>query len=142
MTSLNEILDFLYSIITDTDLAKLANDDVKALTSVYVKMASVKAKEIKKDLSIEEDENGDLYIKDKLTTEEIMILAYGSLYYWLHSKVMYNELMKNRINTKDYNQLSNANILLRMTELLEITRKEFKRLRNAYKIRDDFQGWS
>lgn len=140
MTSLNEILDFLYSIITDTDLAKLANEDVKALTSVYIKMATVKAKEIKKDLTVIEDENGDFFIKDELTVEEIMILAYGGLYYWLHSKVMYNELMKNKVNTKDYNQLSNANILLRMNELLDFTRKELKRLRNAYKFKD-FKGF-
>ena len=51
--------------------------------------------------------------------------------------------MKNQIKTKDYNQLSNANVLLRLNELLEYYRREFNRLRKAYtKNYDEFDGWS
>ena len=64
-------------------------------------------------------------------------------YYYLHHKVMYNKMMKNAINTKDFNQLSNANLLLRLNELLNDTRKEFNRRRKAYTRRyDDFEGWN
>ena len=51
--------------------------------------------------------------------------------------------MKNQINTKDFNQLSNANVLLRLNELLDFYRREFNRLRKAYSNNyDDFAGWS
>ena len=79
---------------------------------------------------------------DELTTEEQNILAQGCVLYWIESKTNYNKLMKNQINTKDYNQLSNANVLLRLNELLDYYRKNFLRQRKAYSRRmDDFNGW-
>lgn len=142
-TPLDDIFDIFYSLIKDTDLAKLSDDDLYKLTKVYYGMASTRFKECKKNLELIEDEEGNHYVTDVLTIEEQNILSQGMVYYWIQSKANYNKLMKNQINTKDYNQLSNANVLLRLNELLEYYRREFNRLRKAYtKNYDDFEGWS
>ena len=143
MTPLDEIFDRFYSLIKDTDLAKLDDEDLYKLTKVYYEMASTRFKECKNNLELVQDEEGNYYTTDKLTVEEQNIIAQGMVYYWIESKANYNKLMKNQINTKDFNQLSNANVLLRLNELLDFYRREFNRLRKAYtRNYDDFEGWS
>ena len=141
-TPLDEIFDRFYSLIKDTDLAKLSDEDLYKLTKVYYEMASTRFKECKNNLELVQDEEGNYYTTDKLTVEEQNIIAQGMILYWIESKTNYNKLMKNQINTKDYNQLSNANVLLRLNELLDYYRKNFLRQRKAYSRRmDDFNGW-
>ena len=142
-TPLDEIFDRFYSLIKDTDLAKLDDEDLYKLTKVYYEMAATRFKECKNNLELVQDEEGNYYTVDKLTVEEQNIIAQGMILYWIESKTNYNKLMKNQINTKDYNQLSNANVLLRLNELLDYYRKNFLRQRKAYSRRmdDDFNGW-
>ena len=141
-TPLDEIFDRFYSLIKDTDLAKLDDEDLYKLTKVYYEMAATRFKECKNNLELVQDEEGNYYTTDKLTVEEQNIIAQGMILYWIESKTNYNKLMKNQINTKDYNQLSNANVLLRLNELLDYYRKNFLRQRKAYSRRmDDFNGW-
>ena len=141
-TPLDEIFDTFYSLIKDTDLGKLSEEDLYKLTKVYYEMASTRFKECKKNLELIKVEE-DYYVTDVLSTEEKNIIAQGMVYYWVQSKTNYNKLMKNQINTKDFNQLSNANVLLRLNELLDFYRREFNRLRKAYtRNYDDFEGWS
>lgn len=141
-TPLDEIFDRFYSLIKDTDLAKLNDEDLYKLTKVYYEMAATRFKECKNNLELVQDEEGNYYTIDKLTIEEQNIIAQGMILYWIESKTNYNKLMKNQINTKDYNQLSNANVLLRLNELLDYYRKNFLRQRKAYSRRmDDFNGW-
>ena len=141
-TPLDEIFDRFYSLIKDTDLAKLDDEDLYKLTKVYYEMAATRFKECKNNTELVQDEEGNYYTVDKLTIEEQNIIAQGMILYWIESKTNYNKLMKNQINTKDYNQLSNANVLLRLNELLDYYRKNFLRQRKAYSRRmDDFNGW-
>ena len=143
MTPLDEIFDRFYSLIKDTDLAKLDDEDLYKLTKVYYEMAATRFKECKNNLELIQDSQGNYSIVGKLTVEEQNIIAQGMILYWVESKANYNKLMKNQINTKDYNQLSNANVLLRLNELLDYYRKNFLRQRKAYSRRmdDDFNGW-
>ena len=142
MTPLDEIFDRFYSLIKDTDLAKLSDEDLYKLTKVYYEMAATRFKECKNNLELVQDSQGNYSIVGKLTVEEQNIIAQGMILYWIESKANYNKLMKNQINTKDYNQLSNANVLLRLNELLDYYRKNFLRQRKAYSRRmDDFNGW-
>ena len=143
MTPLDEIFDRFYSLIKDTDLAKLDDEDLYKLTKVYYEMAATRFKECKNNLELVQDSEGNYSIVGKLTVEEQNIIAQGMILYWIESKANYNKLMKNQINTKDYNQLSNANVLLRLNELLDYYRKNFLRQRKAYSRRmdDDFNGW-
>lgn len=141
-TPLDEIFDRFYSLIKDTDLGKSSEEDLYKLSKTYYEMASTRFKECKKNLELIKVEE-DYYVTDVLSTEEKNIIAQGMVYYWVQSKANYNKLMKNQINTKDFNQLSNANVLLRLNELLDFYRREFNRLRKAYSNNyDDFAGWS
>ena len=141
-TPLDEIFDTFYSLIKDTDLGKLSEEDLYKLTKVYYEMASTRFKECKKNLELVEHEES-YYVTDVLSIEERNIIAQGMVYYWIESKANYNKLMKNQINTKYFNQLSNANVILRLNELLDFYRREFNRLRKAYtRNYDDFEGWS
>lgn len=142
-TPLDEIFDAFYTLIKDTDFCKLEDEDLHQLTKVYYEMSATRFKECKSNLELVQDEFGDYYTTDKLTLEERNIIAQGMVYYWIESKANYTKLMKNQINTKDYNQLSNANVLLRLNEMMEIHRKNFFRLRKAYtQNMNGFQGWS
>lgn len=141
-TPLDEIFDAFYSLIKDTDFYKMDDEDLYKLTKVYFEMSATRFKECKSNLELVQDEDGNYYTTDKLTLEERNIISQGMVYYWIESKVNYNKLMKNQINTKDYNQLSNANVLLRLNELLDYYRRNFHRLRKAYTRRyKDFSGW-
>ena len=104
MTPLDEIFDRFYSLIKDTDLAKLDDEDLYKLTKVYYEMAATRFKECKNNLELVQDEEGNYYTTDKLTVEEQNIKVQGMILYWIESKANYNKLMKNQINTKDYNQ--------------------------------------
>lgn len=142
-TPLDSVIDLAFSLIHDTDLAKLSEEDIQHLAYNFLSFAISKFKECKADLTIIENESGEKCFTDELTIEERTILAYGTCYYWLHHKAMYSKMLKNAINTKDFNQLSNANLLLRLNEMVESTRREFLRLRKAYSRNyDNFQGWS
>lgn len=144
MTPLYDVFNLWASLIKDTDLEKLSNEDLFELSKVYYQFAATRFKECKKDLNLTTNEDNETYIVDELTLEEKTIIATGMVYYWLESKVNYNKLMKNQINTKDYNQLSNANILLRLSELLDYYREEFFRRRKGYSALypKDWEGWS
>lgn len=143
MTPIENVFNLMYGLITDSDLARLSNEDLKDLSITFLSYAIAKFKESKANLTIIKNENEELCFTDELTMEEQTILAYGMMYYWLHHKVMYNRMLKNAINTKDFQQLSQANVLLRANELLDYARREFFRLRKAYTKRyDDFEGWS
>lgn len=143
MTPIEDVFNLMYGLITDSDLARLSNEDLKDLSITFLSYAITKFKESKANLTIIKNENEELCFTDELTIEEQTILAYGMMYYWLHHKVMYNRMLKNAINTKDFQQLSQANVLLRANELLDYARREFFRLRKAYTKRyDDFEGWS
>ena len=141
-TPLDEIFDTFYSLIKDTEFYKMDDEDLYKLTKVYYEIASTRFKECKSNLELVQDENGNYYTIDKLTLEERNIIAQGMVLYWIETKANYNKLMKNQINTKDFNQLSNANVLLRLHELLDYYRRNFLRLRKAYSQRyNDFEGW-
>ena len=146
-TPIDNVMDLAFSLIHDIDLAKMAEDDFKHLGYNWLNFAIARFKECKANLTINElDERYFVrkYFEDELTIEEQTILAYGVVYYWLHHKAMYSKLLKNAINTKDFQQLSNANLLLRLNEMKEDTRKEFLRLRKAYSKRypGDWNGWN
>ena len=142
MTPFNDILNKFFALIKDTDYNKLTDDELVELSKVYFDFACTKFKELKKDLTFIKQDN-KFYLVDELTTEEQVIIAYGMTVYWYEEKVNYNRMLRNVVNTKDFNHLSQANTLLRLTELLDYHRREFNRLRKAYTENyKDFEGFN
>ena len=142
MTPFEDILNKFFALIKDTDYDKLTDEELVELSIIYFEFACAKFKELKKDLTFFKQE-GQFYIVDDLTSEEQVIIAYGMTVYWYEEKVNYNRMLKNIVNTKDFNHLSQANTLLRLTELLDYHRREFNRLRKAYTMNyKDFEGFN
>ena len=81
MTPLDEIFDRFYSLIKDTDLAKLDDEDLYKLTKVYYEMSATRFKECKSNLELVQDEEGNYYTTDKLTVEEQNIIEQGMILY-------------------------------------------------------------
>ena len=142
MTPFNDILNKFFALIKDTDYNKLTDEELVELSKIYFDFSCAKFKELKKDLTFVK-QGGQFYLAQSLTTEEQIIIAYGMTVYWYEEKVNYNRMLRNVVNTKDFNHLSQANTLLRLTELLDYHRKEFNRLRKAYTENyKDFEGFN
>lgn len=142
MTPFNDILSKFFALIKDTDYNKLTDEELVELSKIYFDFSCAKFKELKKDLTFVK-QGGQFYLAESLTTEEQIIIAYGMTVYWYEEKVNYNRMLRNVVNTKDFNHLSQANTLLRLTELLDYHRKEFNRLRKAYTENyKDFEGFN
>ena len=71
-----------------------------------------------------------------LDDEVLEILALGVAYYWLSSKVLRVELLRNTMSTKDFTTFSNANLLREATALRDAVRDEFIGAINAYSYYD------
>ena len=142
MTPFNDILSKFFALIKDTDYNKLTDEELVELSKIYFDFSCAKFKELKKDLTFVK-QGGQFYLAESLTTEEQIIIAYGMTVYWYEEKVNYNRMLRNVVNTKDFNHLSQANTLLRLTELLDYHRREFNRLRKAYTMNyKDFEGFN
>ncbi len=63
----------------------------------------------------------------KLGHEELEILALGTATYWLKSRAHDEDVLHNRLYTKDYNFFSPANLLREINNLLEITEDKFRK---------------
>lgn len=76
-------------------------------------------------VSLERDEKIDEYVED-LGDEIEDIIACGISYYWLSSKVMNSEHLRNKMSSKDISYFSPANLLREMTALRTEVGKEFR----------------
>lgn len=65
------------------------------------------------------------------------ILAAGIAYYWLSSKVMDQEALRNSLSTKDYTYFSPANLLRESQEFRNQVRKEYRDSITKYSYRHD-----
>lgn len=81
---------------------------------------------------------------NELTDGEIWITTSGMLLSWINDKVYNTELMKNRMSPKDFKVFSPANLLDRMTKLLERTRRDVRResLEYSYGKPSEFKGYT
>ena len=64
---------------------------------------------------------------DVLSGECIDILSLGVAYYWLSSKALNSELLRNKLSTKDASFYSPANILKEVSALRNTVRDEYAR---------------
>lgn len=68
----------------------------------------------------------------ELSNEVQEILALGISYHWLSAQILNNDLLRNKLSTKDYQYFSPANLLRESTALRESVRKEYHRRMTDY----------
>ncbi|NJJ37437.1 hypothetical protein GSQ51_19455 [Clostridioides difficile] len=75
-----------------------------------------------------------------LNLDEIIILAYGMMIWWLQPKILREENLKQMLTDSDYNTKSGANMLAKLC-LLEIQiREQLAKYKTRY-VYKGFKGW-
>ena len=74
--------------------------------------------------------------EEDLDLDEQVILAHGMLISWHDTVVLRDQFLKQRLNTKDFQQLSNATMLANNNVLHERIYKDFIKMRRRYRNRD------
>ncbi len=89
----------------------------------------------KQDLNDREDDI--LSFAATLTNREKDILALGMVLHFVEPYVYSTDALQNALNTKDFSLYSPANLLEKMTELMEMTEKRLRREINLYSFRNN-----
>lgn len=89
----------------------------------------------KQDLNNREDDI--LSFAVTLTNREKDILALGMVLHFVEPYVYNTDALQNALNTKDFSLYSPANLLEKMTELMEMTEKRLRREINLYSFRNN-----
>lgn len=129
-TPFKEIYDRVYNKISDYSFTKLTQDEVEDVLESFLLSALVKFKTCKKDLS-----NRDLTLKqfnEDLTDEEKEILATLICVEYLTPKLITDELLQQRLSTKDYNLYSQANQIKEIRELRDKFKSEANQMMINY----------
>ena len=104
----------------------------------YLENATVEFNQCKKDLSIDYD---TMTFEETLSMNEIMILAWGMVIHYLQPKIKREENLRQFVSDKDFNKLSNANMLMRLMNLEDKARKQLETYQGKYRFKE-FTGWN
>lgn len=120
---------------SDASLLQLTDEDKESILEKYLNSACARFKNVCRVDLMDRDESLKQFNAD-LDDEVLEILALGVAYYWLSSKVLRVELLRNTMSTKDFTTFSNANLLREATALRDAVRDEFIGAINAYSYYD------
>ena len=137
-TSVELVYRKFLGMIEDEEWLLVEEEVIEDLMLNYLENATVEFNECKKDLTI------DYYtmcFKEELDLNEIMILAYGMVIHYLQPKIKREENLRQFVSDKDFNKLSNANMLLRLIVLEKSARKKLEIYQSKYCF-NDFKGWN
>lgn len=137
-TSVELVYRKFLGMIEDEEWLLVEEEVIEDLMLNYLENATVEFNECKKDLTI------DYYtmcFKEELDLNEIMILAYGMVIHYLQPKIKREENLRQFVSDKDFNKLSNANMLLRLMGLEKSARKQLEVYQSKYCFKD-FKGWN
>ena len=137
--SINTLLDQNTKITVRDDVRELKEnidysiDYNKSILELDIKTKSTPKGRVEIEISSEGSIEADL------TLEEIYILALSMRLFWLSPKIHREENLRQMMNDRDFNQLSNANMLKALLQLQTATRQELQKFKQRYAMRD-FQG--
>lgn len=126
-TPLQDIYNLFLNQIDDDIIACLADEVVDDMLLTYLKGSITEFNTCIKDITIEDDS-----ISCDLDLDEQFILVRGMIIYWLNPKILSQNIIKNRMTSRDYSQYSPANLLDKLIKLKESTQKDQKRAKIKY----------
>lgn len=126
-TPLQDIYNLFLNQIDDDIIACLADEVVDDMLLTYLKGSITEFNTCIKDITIEGDS-----ISCDLDLDEQFILVRGMIIYWLNPKILSQNIIKNRMTSRDYSQYSPANLLDKLIKLKESTQKDQKRAKIKY----------
>lgn len=125
-------------MIEDEEWLLIEDEVIEDLMLNYLENATVEFNQSKKNLNIDYE---TMTFEEELDLNEIMILAWGMIIHYLQPKIKREENLRQFVSDKDFNRLSNANMLLRMMGLEKSARKQLEVYQSKYCFKD-FEGWS
>ena len=129
-TQLEEVYrPFLNSIEDEDWLLIEDNEVIEDLLLDYLEKATVDFDICRKDLNIDYN---TLSFFEQLDRDEIVILSKGMILHYLDPKIFVQDNLKQAVTSKDFNKLSNANMLDKLIKLRESTRNELDRYITKY----------
>ena len=148
MTPVSDIYARISVLIEDSRYCKLSDEEIEYIFEKFVENAIVLFKElnVRYKPRVVENEFGEKFIKktinddiEDLDLDEQVILAHGMLISWHDTVILRDQFLKQRLNTKDFQQLSNATMLANNNTLHERIYKDFIKMRRRYRNRN-WQG--
>ena len=133
-TSYDKIYQRAIFRFRDYDFMKMNDDDVGDVLGHFMRSAIADfAPVCHEDLWTRDEEKAEF--ASDLTELVQEILAAGIAYYWLSSKIMDQEVLRNSLSTKDYTYFSPANLLRESQEFRNQVRKEYRDRITQYSYR-------
>ena len=137
-TPIQEIYRKFLGMIENEEWLLVDDDVIEDLMLNYLENATVEFHQCKKDLTI--DYNSMCFVEE-LDMNEVMILAWGMVIHYLQPKIKREENLRQFVSDKDFNKLSNANMLMRLMGLEEKARKQLDTYQSRYRFKE-FTGWN
>ena len=148
MTPVSDIYARISVLIEDSRYCKLSDEEIEYIFEKFVENAIVLFKElnVRYKPRVVENEFGEKFIQktinddiEDLDLDEQVILAHGMLISWHDTVILRDQFLKQRLNTKDFQQLSNATMLANNNTINKRIYKDFIKMRRRYRNRN-WQG--
>ena len=137
-TPIQDVYRKFLGMIEDEEWLLVEDEVIEDLMLNYLENATVEFNQCKKDLSIDYD---TMTFEETLSMNEIMILAWGMVIHYLQPKIKREENLRQFVSDKDFNKLSNANMLIRLMNLEDKARKQLETYQGKYRFKE-FTGWN
>lgn len=137
-TPIRDVYRKFLGMIEDEEWLLVEDEVIEDLMLNYLENATVEFNQCKKDLSIDYD---TMTFEETLSMNEIMILAWGMVIHYLQPKIKREENLRQFVSDKDFNKLSNANMLMRLMNLEDKARKQLETYQGKYRFKE-FTGWN
>lgn len=137
-TPIQDVYRKFLGMIEDEEWLLVEDEVIEDLMLNYLENATVEFNQCKKDLSIDYD---TMTFEETLSMNEIMILAWGMVIHYLQPKIKREENLRQFVSDKDFNRLSNANMLMRLMNLEDKARKQLETYQGKYRFKE-FTGWN
>ena len=137
-TPVQDVYMKFLGMIEDEEWLLVDEEVIEDLMLNYLENATVEFHQCKKDLTIDYE---TMCFVEELGLNEILILAWGMLIHYLQPKIKREENLRQFVSDKDFNKLSNANMLNRLMTLEKDTRKQLEIYQNKYKFKE-CMGWN
>lgn len=134
-TEVNMVYKQFLAMINDKEWLLVDEEVIEDLMFTYLQSRISEFYICRKSLELKDDKS---FVED-LSPLEIKILSKGMLLEYLNPKIIREENLRQAISTKDYNNLSNANMLAKLLELKRSVKEDYEELLNKYDY-SDFEG--
>lgn len=137
-TPVEDVYRKFLGMIEDEEWLLVENEVIEDLMLNYLENATVDFTECSKDLTIDYN---SMCFNENLNLDETVILSLAMARHYLIPKILREENLRQFVSDKDFNKLSNANMLMRLQGLLKHFTNEFETMQNKYSYKM-FKGWN